>query len=153
MGKCFESCRVPLVAQRIKNPTGIHEDAGSIPGLAKRDSSPVAANRGLLADATWIPHCCDCGLGQQLQPRFDPLAWELPYAPPVALKKKSCEVLGVSALRWKPLPLWASLSPLGQVAGDEFPQVENPKKTQKGLKAPDISGGGPIRPGSKSTYQ
>ena len=25
---------VPTVAQRVKNPTNIHEDAGSIPGLA-----------------------------------------------------------------------------------------------------------------------
>ena len=25
---------VPIVAHRVKNPTSIHEDAGSIPGLA-----------------------------------------------------------------------------------------------------------------------
>ena len=25
----------PIVVQQIKNPTGIYEDAGSIPGLAK----------------------------------------------------------------------------------------------------------------------
>ena len=25
---------VPIVAQQVKNPTGIHEDVGSIPGLA-----------------------------------------------------------------------------------------------------------------------
>ena len=26
---------VPIVAQRVKNPTSIHEDAGPIPGLAQ----------------------------------------------------------------------------------------------------------------------
>ena len=26
---------VPVVAQRVKNPTSIHEDVGSIPGLAQ----------------------------------------------------------------------------------------------------------------------
>ena len=29
------SNRVPLVAQRVKNPTSSHEDAGLIPGLAQ----------------------------------------------------------------------------------------------------------------------
>ena len=32
---------VPVVAQRIKNPTSIHEDSGLIPGLTQGVKDPV----------------------------------------------------------------------------------------------------------------
>ena len=42
---------VPIVAQRVKNPASIYEDAGSI--LA-------------LLSGSGIPRCCSCGVAQQL---------------------------------------------------------------------------------------
>ena len=33
--KRYRHLGVPTVVQRVKNPTSIHEDAGSIPGLAQ----------------------------------------------------------------------------------------------------------------------
>ena len=32
---------IPAVAQQVKNPTSIHEDAGLIPGLPQRVKDPV----------------------------------------------------------------------------------------------------------------
>ena len=32
---------VPILAQEVKNPTSIHEDVGSTPGLAQWDKDPA----------------------------------------------------------------------------------------------------------------
>ena len=64
---------VPTVAQRVKNPPSVHEDAGSVPGLCQWGKDP-----GLPWTVVEVPdvapfwHCCGCGVGQQLQLPFNP---------------------------------------------------------------------------------
>ena len=76
------------MAKQVKNPTSIHEDVGSIPGLAQ-----------------WVMHPdVSCGVGHRCgkdlallwlwcRPAaialIQPLAWELAYAEGVALKDKT----------------------------------------------------------------
>ena len=64
---------VPIMAQRVKNPTSVHADARSILDLTQWVKDPVLL-------PLWRR--------PQLQLFFDPLAQELPYAAVAALKKK-----------------------------------------------------------------
>ena len=80
---------IPFVAQQVMNPTSIHEDVHSIPGLAQ-----------WVKELAWPMSCCvGCRLGSDLAllllwyrlaavAPIQLLAWELPCALGVALKSK-----------------------------------------------------------------
>ena len=71
----------PIVAQRIKNRTRIHEDAGSIPGPSQWAKDPV----GVALSCGSGPRCSsDPAAAAPIQP----LAWEFSYALDAALKRR-----------------------------------------------------------------
>ena len=72
---------VPVVAQQVKNPTSIHEDAGQIPGLAQWHCHELWHRSECSSDLAllWLWH--------RLAAAIQPLAWEFPYAAGEAIKK------------------------------------------------------------------
>ena len=59
-----------LIALRTRH--SVHEDVGSIPGLAQGAMDPVMLQAAAqVKDSAGIWHCCDCGCGEQLQLQLD----------------------------------------------------------------------------------
>ena len=71
----------------VVNRTSIHEDVGSIPGLApwiKDLELPQATAQVKMWLGSWLWLWCGLAAAAPVQP----LTWELPYAPGVAPKEK-----------------------------------------------------------------
>ena len=120
----------------IMNPASIHEDTGLIPHLAVGWGSGIAVTCGVGCRRGSDLSCYGCSIGWQLLLWFDLLAWELPYAMGMALKRQ----------RKKCLPstldeIWSQRSTLYKVVGRKELGKRQKKISEFWTKAPHMSNG------------
>ena len=55
------------MAQKVKNPTSIHEDVGLVPGLSQWVKNPAllqySVDAAQVAYEAQVWYCCGCGVG------------------------------------------------------------------------------------------
>ena len=78
------------MALPVKDPTLSLRDAGSIPGLAQWVKNPALLRAAAeVTEAARIWHCCGYGVAAAAAAALiPPLAWQLPYAAGVTIKRK-----------------------------------------------------------------
>ena len=74
LGMTQTRCRgVPVGARGLTHWTRDREDAASIPRLAQGAKGPALPGAVVqVPEVVWIPRCCGCGVGRQLQLRRHP---------------------------------------------------------------------------------
>ena len=109
---------VPIVAQWVKNPTSIQEDAGSIPSLIQQGKDRVLLQAAVqVADAAQIWHGYGCGVGWLQLPVKPSLGPSIGCGPKKKRKKKENSLITISVVISKlfkcPIfPFWWTLPEL-----------------------------------------